>query len=830
MPMKRRDFMKTAGLAGAGLVLLPGFSRRGLYAAPQAVGLSDPATQPKFLNLVPDAMAPGFKFSPRGKKNKIKVSAGPSIQNTGLLSPGALGDPARTPVMTPVWGYGTPSRGYTWPGMTFEVQSGVPLEVTWENRLVDPVTGAFVPHPLPVDTSLHWCYSLPGYTQHTLASAGVPIVSHLHGGHTDFQFDGNPEFFFSPGWGVLGPQWVEKKYMYLNDQPAGNLWYHDHALGITRLNVYAGLAGFYFVRDANDTGLPGNTQNLPAWPYEKAYAIQDRMFRDTGELFYSAYPGDPFYDDFITGEGVVLPPEFINGGPTALAEFFGDHMVVNGVIWPKEEVEPRKYRMHLLNGTDSRFMVLQLFEVPAVATDFSAAIKPVPFTVIGSDQGLAGSPNDVDTLVSEPGSRYDIIVDFSTVAFGNRVIMKNIGGDAPFGGDYGDALAPEDFFTDRQTDRIMAFDVNQPLSAVPEVGEAVLLGYSENNNAVDRIRKVALFEGKDEIGRLQPLLGTAEPATDFAGNPINWPNTPVYSSIGLIGPMEGSIAWHSPTTENPALNSTEEWEVWNVTGDAHPVHLHLVHFDVLGRRKIVWDSETNDEDRVLDPALPAGAGGPAGDGTYLVGQPTVQHNSVAGDPTTYGMGFKIMTPMSEPFGADELDLTGYVENTPKDMVTALPDQVTVIKATFDKPGRYVWHCHILSHEDHEMMRVMHVGQIPTTAAMAMAKKGSLKSAELESAELNAPLTFELQQNYPNPFNPSTTIDFSIPSDERVRMDIYSSTGRLVRSLVNQSYTAGRHSVKWNGKNNWGRQVASGMYIYRIKAGKYVKTMKMRLLR
>jgi FtsP/CotA-like multicopper oxidase with cupredoxin domain len=230
--------------------------------------------------------------------------------------------------------------------------------------------------------------------------------------------------------------------------------------------------------------------------------------------------------------------------------------------------------------------------------------------------------------------------------------------------------------------------------------------------ARDRLRKVALFEGKDEFGRLQPLLGTAEPATDFAGIPINWPATPEYASVGLVGQMEGSIAWHSPTTENPALNSTEEWEIWNVTGDAHPVHLHLVHFEVLGRQEIVWDSNTigpddpsgEEEDRVIPNAL---YGTPADDGTYLVTQPTVQHNSVAGDPATYGVGFRIVNPTAT--GVALPQPAEYVENAPKDMVTALPGQVTRIKATFDKPGRYVWHCHILSHEDHEMMRVLYVG-------------------------------------------------------------------------------------------------------------------------
>jgi FtsP/CotA-like multicopper oxidase with cupredoxin domain len=219
---------------------------------------------------------------------------------------------------------------------------------------------------------------------------------------------------------------------------------------------------------------------------------------------------------------------------------------------------------------------------------------------------------------------------------------------------------------------------------------------------------VALFEGKDEFERLQPLLGTAEPAKDYTGNNyINWPNTDVYSSVGLTGPMEGSIAWHSPTTENPALNSTEEWEIWNMTGDAHPVHLHLVHFEILGRQWINFDDNADE-----DGFIPEGSSA-ADDGAYLVPQPTVQHNSVAGDPNTYGLGFRIVHP-SNPDDAYGPGVSlngddGYVENAPKDMVTALPGQITRIKATFDKPGRYVWHCHILSHEDHEMMRVLHVG-------------------------------------------------------------------------------------------------------------------------
>ncbi len=687
-------------------------------------GLSDPQFQFRragFKNLVPDALADSFIYKPKG--NKYKVSIGQSsVHQTGLV-----GADGRTPLNTTIWGYGDSKGNVTWPGKTFQVQSGLSETVVqWKNKLEE------VAHLLPVDTSMHWCYSLPGYEHNSIAANGVPLITHLHGGHTNFKFDGNPEFFYNPYEDVLGPQWAksggfDKNFRYDNNVRAGTLWYHDHALGITRLNVYAGLAGFYIIRDDMDTGLVGNPLDLPVSPYEKLYAIQDRMFLDTGELFYPALPGDPYYADFIEGEGANPPP-----GPSGLAEFFGDHMVVNGVIWPKEDVEPRNYRMRLLNGTDSRFMALQFFAVPAGQKGFANATGPLDFTVIGSDQGLASSPTTVSTLLSEPGARYDVIFDFgkkneygNNEYAGRRIIMKNIGGDEPFGGDI---PGPRVF---ERTNRVMAFDVNLPLSNVADVSPVAKLTNAafsyKTPNAVDRVRNVALFEGLDEYGRLQPLLGTAQPARDQLGNPIKWPKKAVYRKAKLPdgtrsplrGRMEGSIAWHSPTTENPALGSTERWNIWNVTGDAHPVHLHLVNFEIVGRREIVWDANTiEDGDRLLDGNIAteddetrvipnAKAEVPAGDGTYLALQPTVQHNSVAGDASTYGMGFKIMNRTFAPGNIDPG--YEYVENAPKDMVTALPDQVTIIKATFDKPGRYVWHCHILSHEDHEMMRVMHVG-------------------------------------------------------------------------------------------------------------------------
>ena len=411
MRLTRRDFLRITGTAAGGAAVLsamPSTLRNlGLArAATASAGLSDPALQPKFATPVPNALDPGFKYAP--KKGKIKVAVGQSVQQTGLVAIRS----AVTPVPTTVWGYGD-QMNYTWPGRTFEVQSGEPLEVKWENRLID-AAGLPLPYLLTgkdntslgfadysartvVDTNLHWAYSLPGYQQNTIDAEGVPIVVHLHGGHTDSLFDGNPEFFFSPGWTVTGPQ-LGGQEVRLRQRPAGRHPLvprprpgHHPAERLRRHGRF-----LHRPRRPTTPACPATRWACRPAPMKSRSPSRTACSRTTGSC---STRHSPAIRSTMTSSPArapsCRPTHFPGGGPTALAEFFGDHMVVNGMIWPKMDVEPRNYRLRLLNGCDSRFLAVQFFEVPAGATDFpNRRSGRLAFTVIGSDQGLASSPHD----------------------------------------------------------------------------------------------------------------------------------------------------------------------------------------------------------------------------------------------------------------------------------------------------------------------------------------------------------------------------------------------------------------------------------------------------
>jgi spore coat protein A, manganese oxidase len=589
MPSLTRKRFLTYGAAGGAALFLPGRLTGG--ASAQAPPLLNALAQPKFANPLPDGLAPGFRFAPSDGAAHYEIQMRQTVQQLGIV------DPLGAKLWTPVWGYGSQAtgQGTTYPGRTFVAHKNQPVTVRWHNDLVTG-TGAPLPHLLPVDTTVHWAFS---HADLEIDDVGVPLVTHVHGGHTEFKSDGLPEFWYTPGWSYTGADFQKygaaQTHRYDNDQEAGTIWYHDHALGITRLNVYAGLAGFFLIRDEVDTGLAGNDANLPVWPYEQLLAIQDRMFTAEGRLFY---PSEPDVKD---------APE-----PSILPEFFGDVLLVNGVAWPYLDVERRKYRLRLLNGSDSRFYSLQFNRKGG---------PPLTKWVIGTDGGLLEKPVEVKgALVLGPGERLDVIVDFAEVGIGTQVMLTN-GAATPF--PLGAPVAPP-------ADQVMAFNVTTaaPTDLVDPLPGPFRTAPFSVPGAPALTRPLLLFEGTDEFGRIFAQLGT---------------------------PEAGGIEWDDPVTEAVGNGTVEVWEVFNTTPDAHPIHLHLPQFEVLDRApfKATQDKKTGAIRNV-----------------------------------------RVGAPVAAPAW----------ERGPKDTAQMLPGEVTRIKALFDRPGEYVWHCHILSHEDHEMMR------------------------------------------------------------------------------------------------------------------------------
>jgi spore coat protein A len=590
---------------------------------------------------------------------------------------------------TTVWSYGsidhpgTVAEGgtFNYPAFTIEADWNKTAQVLWRNELVDG-NGRFLPHLLPIDQTLHWANPPGGHDSRDRRGfdpspymGPVPIVTHVHGAHTTEDSDGYAEAWYLPDAKNIPAEYARtgtffdyfnKKYRhnwdagtvsfkYPNDQPATTLWYHDHTLGMTRANVYAGPAGFWLLRGGpNDLDLgyvaPG-VGDSPLGEYtEIPIVIQDRSFNADGSLFYpdnraffeglNVPPSDPYLDiPYIPDTACDDEPSDVS--PIWNPEFFGNTMVVNGFTWPYLEVEKRRYRFRFLNGCNSRFLILK--------TD-----NGMPFCQIGGDQGFLSDPVQLDELLMAPAERADVIMDFTNVSVGTEIILLNIAPDEPFGGGLpGVDFDPAD---PASTGQLMQFrvkaatngdltthplDLSLPTAALlgpPDVARAVSLNEEESEYvrvSFDSSGNVVLdCESGEEngdpdiFGPTAALLGTLNP--DGTGNPLKWSDV---------------------ITENPNLDATEMWEMHNFTEDAHPIHIHQVQFEVVER-----------ED---------------------------------------GFG-NVRGPESWE--------TGY-----KDTVIAYPGEITRVKAIYDLPGFYVWHCHIVEHEDNEMMRPFHVGPIPPDA-------------------------------------------------------------------------------------------------------------------
>jgi spore coat protein A len=660
----RRRFLEYGAGAGAGVILWRSGGGRAFAHAP-AVRVLDPRSIPKYETslVIPPAM-PRTSTVARRCGRSIEYFEIAVRQFEQHILP-----PSMNLAPTTVWSYGSVNHpgSFNYPAFTIEATWRRPVRVKWINGLVD-ANGAFLPHLLPVDQTLHWANPPGGTagrdrhgTDHASYTGPVPIVTHLHGGHSTEDNDGFPEAWYLPAAGNipagyartgsfyetfraqaerrLGQPWTAGSavFEYDNDQRAATMWFHDHTLGMTRANVYAGPAGFYLMRggpsDVHGHRLPGPAPALGDPPgvayHEIPIAIQDRSFTPDGSLFY---PDSRAFFEHLEPSRLQIPfmPDPACGGPSDVApiwnpEFFGNTIVVNGATWPSLDVEQRRYRLRFLNGCDARFLILRMS-------------NGLAFWQIGNEGGFLPAAFERPELLLAPAERADVIVDFTHVARGTDITLQNVAPDEPFGGGVpGVDFEPAD---PKTTGQVMRFHVVPATSADTSTppSRLVLPAIAPLGEAT-RARAVSLNEAESATVRV---------TTDQNGNIVldcthGEPFAPVEADLGTLNP-DGTgkpLGWDEPITETPARGTIETWDIHNFTEDAHPIHIHEVTFEVVSRRGI--------------------------------------ENGPPRPPELWEAGRK-------------------------DTVIAYPGEITRVKALFDRPGLFVWHCHILEHEDNEMMR------------------------------------------------------------------------------------------------------------------------------
>ena len=557
MTITRRSFLKYG--AGSSAALALPWTVRQAFAAPPA-----PSMLTKYIQPLPLPGAGIVVATPSGTNQYAFTQREIARQLHPNLPP------------TPFWAYddGSGLGGQAGSfGMAVVAQSGTPLDISYTSNLPE-----IYPDWIPVDTRL------------TPLGNQVRMMTHLHGGFVNADSDGNPAI--TPlGFGPGDTQLVHYSNQ-LPQMPASLLWFHDHALGATRLNVFAGLAAAYILRDQFDTGFEPNPIGIPGGAYEIPLVIQDRQFSRDGKFFY------PTSDI----EGAIW-----------IGEYFGDVMLVNGKVWPFLNVEPRMYRFRILNGCNARILNLDL--------------SGSDFWQIGAEGGLWDIPVRTRRLVLAGAERADVIVDFSRFA-GQTLVLKNHRPPSP---------------------------ISNPAPQLPQVMQI-------------RVGTTVSQPGPTTIPSSLPGRAVN------LGSPVNTR----YITLNEIDPEEvtwflnlNALRFDAPVTETPRVGTIEDWVYINVTGDTHPIHSHLVTFQVVGRRP--FDAE----------AYEAAYGGPDG---------------VPGgiDPTPFATG-----PMQPPDPTER----GF-----KETVKANPGELTTIRAQYDlpegvsAPQTYVYHCHIVEHEDNDMMR------------------------------------------------------------------------------------------------------------------------------
>jgi spore coat protein A len=708
--ISRRDFLKLGAISGIGLLLAKlGLPQSVAKAFAQSNALRKfvqplRGVYPLDPNGIPVAVPDGKRL---WKKDDIKAQHYTIDVNqyTDILHPDLEPTTLRGYHSRTNLGGAVPQRHL---GGIIVAQKGKPVQITFQNNLNEP-------HPLMVDTTVMG------------AELGENRIStHLHGGEVPWISDGGPfawsdsagNYGISAQSGAMNIYKVVNKNLlpgqsevyYPNNQSARMMWYHDHAVGITRLNAYAGIASAYIIRDKFEAGL--RSLGLPDFiengGREIPLIFQDKIFvsKDTAKL-------DPAWSGKSSPGSLWYPHEYDrwDSAPfrtppanSIIPEMFGDTMMVNGVVHPFAALEPRRYRLRILNACQARFLNLQLYEEGTPGSGQPDFTKPGPsFLLIGTEGGFLAKAvqvpsnqrmnyladgatvdlaNPGGSLLTAPGERWDAIIDFAGFA-GRSFILYN-DAPAPFPG--GDSVNDFDDPTTLTTRTIMRFDIatsitgnaDAPMLITPSLPLAlnttsdidpflVPLGTSVVNGVLKLpkripVRQLTLNEVFDNYGRLAQLLGTNVPnplPTDYYIDPSNPDNGTNYAR-----------AYDDLATETPKNGTTEVWQIANLTMDTHPIHFHLVNAQILARQSFM------DANGVMQyangvPTFTGPARGP--DATELGWKETIKMNP--GEVTTVIMKFKLP---KVPFTVPASPRTGGNE--------------------------YVWHCHILDHEEHDMMR------------------------------------------------------------------------------------------------------------------------------
>ncbi|KAI8538950.1 hypothetical protein RHMOL_Rhmol09G0143200 [Rhododendron molle] len=491
---------------------------------------------------------------------------------------------------TPVFSYGTSKRTATIPGPTIEALNQVDTYVTWRNHLPKK-------HILPWDPTIPT--ALPANKE------GIPTVVHLHGAIGEPQSDGHAESWFTARFKEKGPTWTKKKFHYYNNQQPGNLWYHDHAMGLTRVNILAGLLGAYVIRDPKieaPLGLPHGDE------FDRPLVVFDRGFRTDGSLYMNS-----------TGNNPSIHPQW-------QPEYFGDAIIVNGKAWPRMIVRRRKYRFRIINASNARFF--KFFFTNGLG-----------FIHVGSDSTYHERPVMLKEILLAPSEIADVIVDFSE-SKSDSVILGN---DAPYPYPTGDPV-------NEANSKVMKFLVKQQHEVDSgRVPEELIKYPSADLSRASETRYIAMYEYTSDID---------EP-------------THLY--------LNGK-SYEKPVTEMPKVGTMEVWNVINLTEDNHPLHIHLGLFVVLDQTELVDMDQFKECMMKMNDAIKCQIS------KYARGKRV--------KVLAHEKGWKNVYKMTPGFVTKILVRFSYIHTNSSYAFDATAE-----------PG-YVYHCHILDHEDNVMMRPM----------------------------------------------------------------------------------------------------------------------------